>query len=140
MHTYNINGSPAQRVAGASSPDNQTNQHDTRHAADADAQNTSADALARSLPEAPQRFPEHAESQGAQHNAVRGEGDVVLPNRRLGLGWVSRRILRTNGRVREEESIGEEVEDEAECVDCGKVNGRPYRGMPPDVEDWLRIE
>ena len=68
------------------------------------------------------------------------EGDIVEAHAGFGRGRVALGELGADGRRPVEEGRGDEVEEEAEHVDDGEVEGGADGRAPPDVEQRLRVE
>ena len=80
------------------------------------------------------------EDDGAEHDGVHDEGQVVEAHRRLGRARVARGILLADQRRVEEGEGRDQVADESEHVDGGKVNGETDGRPATPVEDRLGVE
>lgn len=88
----------------------------------------------------PQLPPEHAPSGDTQDHSMCGKGDIIHPNCGFRADGITRGVLSADERRETKESVREEVTDEADDIDGGKVDGRAGSGMPSEVQDGLWIE
>lgn len=122
------------------------NNHHKRHAdqtPEEDAQNgftrPRAQAALTPLVESPESGYELRECNGGQDHRVRREREIVKLYRRR-QAVVPQTVLLPDRRRVQESGVGYEVRDEAQHVDCGKVDGRAGCGTSAEVEEWLGIE